>query len=108
VQVAEGSDFGSELAVRSDDERPIRVIGAFTDHELETLVDYLRSRPTLPPKGDMEMPGLFSTDPIFSIEQRSNGLVSVDFSGDLRSGMIAEVHRTSAGWQLVGVSGWVA
>jgi hypothetical protein len=106
VQVADGpTDFGPIATVRGESERPIRVIGDFTDDELRSLVAYVRSRPTQPVRPGWVGASLSDFEPIRDILLREDG--SVDVVCGLAFGQTARVSRPNGTWQLSGVGGWV-
>jgi hypothetical protein len=108
VQVADGSDFSASLDVRRESERPIRVMGSLSDSELVLLVAFIRSKPVQrAPKGMVGMQ-LGSDYPIMDIDRAEDGSVSVKLSSDGGIGETGTVVRTRHGWELTGVTMWVA
>jgi hypothetical protein len=109
VQVVAGPrTIGAGPAVRSESERPIRVMGRFSDADLLGLVAYIRSGPgPRYPRGVFGM--TVSTDvPIQDIEQQPDGSVWVRLTGDGVSGETAIVIRARRGWRIREVVGWVS
>jgi hypothetical protein len=115
-QVAEGaSGFGATLSVGSSLERPFRIYGDFSDDEVLSLVEYIRSSPrpevVVDPQG-RPWHGLSVTgsDPIISIGRKEGGLAWVRVSpewSDGESGQEGTVIRSGQSWRLVRTTSWI-
>jgi hypothetical protein len=108
VQVADGPDLEAVPAVRRLLERPIRVSGSFSDTELLTLVEYIRSSPA-PAGADGILTFAVSGElPILDIERRPDGSVWVRLSLTGNPGETATVLQKGGRWQVVELVHWVA
>jgi hypothetical protein len=109
AQVTDDPDgFGTDLTIGSPSERPMRVVGEFTDQELLSLVKYVRSSPrTRLPDGTEGM-SISGSDPILEVERQSDISAEVTLSFDGGSGQTATIVRTRTGWHVINVVDWVA
>ena len=109
AQVAAGpTGLGQQLGVERPLERPIRVTGDFSDDELTTLVEYIRSSPTPPTEPGWHTFSVSGAIPILDILQMPDGSVWVRLSQTGNPGETATVVRSGDGWQIVELVHWVA
>jgi hypothetical protein len=106
LQVADGRAFDESLAVRRTSERPILIDGEFSDQDLLSLVLFIRTRPA--PRGANSVMRISGERPIMAIERTNDASVWVRMSDDGVSGETATVRKTSAGWQVIEVTMWIA
>jgi hypothetical protein len=111
VSDARYSGFAHDVAVRSERERPFPLRGEFSDHELVSLVDYVRSGPAEPNElagdGTVAGPSLDHPEPIIFVRRDHDGSVVVHTSSNHIGGQIATIVRTEDGWRLRDVAFWV-
>jgi hypothetical protein len=111
VADAQYSEFDNDVNVRTKQERPFRVLGDFSDEELVSLVDYIRTGPSMPryegPDYTAIGPSLSNPEPITNVEKRRDGSVLVRMSSDQIGGFLATVVRVEGAWRLTSVAGWV-
>jgi hypothetical protein len=101
VQVAHGpAPFTESLTPRTPLERPTRVVGAFSERDLVTLVSYIRTSPVPTYSGGRVGMRLSGSSPISDIHLESDGSVRAWLGLDDGTGNCATFRRTRHGWRI--------
>jgi hypothetical protein len=109
AQVAEvGSGFGHRPLTSASRERPIRVVGEFSDAELLSLVSYIRSSPTPHSPSGLEGMTLSGEVPITDVQREANGSAQAWLSAAYGVGFNASFRRSKGRWVVTEVVGGVA
>jgi hypothetical protein len=108
VQVADGPALEEVPAVRRATERPILVSGSFSDTELLTLVEYIRSSPAPAGSDEMLKFSISGDLPILDIERRPDDSVWVRLSLTGNPGETATVLQRGDRWEVVELVHWIA
>jgi hypothetical protein len=96
------------MRVRRPLERPIRVTGKFTDRELTTLVEYIRTSPSPPTEPGWQTSPVSGAIPILDIIRMPDETARVVLTQTGNPGETATVVQTNDGWQLLRLVMWVA
>jgi hypothetical protein len=109
VQVADGAaDFAEGYLPRTPGERPIRFSGDLSDHDLVTLVEYIRTSPRPRAEQGWVAMALSGDLPIQDIKLEPDGTVRAWLTLDDGVGYSGRFRRTRQGWQITEVVAGIA
>ena len=108
----EGREFGHVTDDR-DNNRPISVVGKFSDEELVQLVKFVRSSPTFKPTGARTQKPPPSTQvkgtlPIWYIHRKDDGQVEVNMLDGPSDGQFVRLRKENGKWMIINAGIWMS
>jgi hypothetical protein len=103
VQIAEMGTFTKRLRPRSAGEKPIIVRGTFSDDELVSLAEYVRSN-----RGPRQPFAVSGDDPVCVFARSKREVVTVILSADAIGGCTATIRQKGTQWEVTDCGCWVS
>ena len=102
-----GTEAPDQIPGDRDIRRPFRVMGAFSDQDLLSLVAYIRSSPPNP-RNDRYLARVEGSWPFTRVARNPDGTIDVGLARDDMSAQRVRLRQTDRGWEIVEIGFVVA